>query len=67
MKIEKIKDILYNKALSLFHKYKKPIEVAISLKLNCNQVEELYQDFWKLNNLYNLLSIYEDIKDEFPH
>ena len=61
---KKTKDNLYIKALSLFHKGKKPIEVAISLKLNCNQVEELYKDFWKLNNSYSLLRVYEDIKDE---
>ena len=63
---KKTKDNLYIKALSLFHKDKKPIEVAISLKLNCNQVEELYKDFWKLNNSYSLFSVYEDIKDEIP-
>jgi hypothetical protein len=41
----KTKDILYFKTLSLFHKGKKPIEVAISIKINCNQVEESYKDF----------------------
>ena len=65
MKIEKQK-IFCILRLSLFHKNKKPIEVAISLKLNWNQVEEVYKDFWKLNNLYNLSNIYEDIKDEIP-
>ena len=63
---KKTKDNLYIKTLSLFHKGKKPIEVAISLKLNCNQVEESYKDFWKLNNSYSLFSVYEDIKDEIP-
>lgn len=63
---KKTKDNLYIKTLSLFHKVKKPIEVAISLKLNCNQVEESYKDFWKLNNSYSLVSIYEDINDEIP-
>ena len=62
----KTKDNLYFKTLSLFHKGKKPIDVAISLKLNSNQVEEIYKDFWKLNNYYSLLSVYEDIKDEIP-
>jgi hypothetical protein len=42
------------------------MEVAISLKLNCNQVEESYKDFWKLNNSYSFFSLYEDIKDEIP-
>lgn len=63
---KKTKDNLYIKTLSLFHKGKKPIEVAISLKLNCNQVEESYKDCWKLNNSYSLVSIYEDINDEIP-
>jgi hypothetical protein len=63
---KKTKDNLYIKTLSLFHKGKKPIEVAISLKLNCNQVEESYKDFWKLNNSYSFCSVYEDIKDEIP-
>lgn len=54
---------MYFKTL-IIHKNKKPIEVAISLKVNWNQVEEVYKDFWKLNNLYYLSNIYEDIKNE---
>jgi hypothetical protein len=50
-------------ALSLFH-MKNPTEVAISLELACEETEKLYHQYWKLNNLYTLHSIYQEIKEE---
>jgi hypothetical protein len=39
-------------ALTLFHQGKKPIEVAISLEITCEQTEKIYQQYWRLNNLH---------------
>ena len=38
-------------ALTLFHQGSKPIEVAISLELGCEETEKIYQQYWRLNNL----------------
>ena len=53
-------------ALSLFHQGKKPIEVAISLELGCEETEKIYQHYWRLNNLHTLESIYQELKEEIP-
>ena len=34
--------------LSLFNQGKKPIEVAISLEIGCEETEKIYQQFWRL-------------------
>jgi hypothetical protein len=51
-------------ALSLFNQGKKPIEVAISLELDCEQTEKIYQEYWRLNNLHILHSIYQELKEK---
>lgn len=51
-------------ALSLFNQGKKPIEVAISLELGCEETEKIYQQFWRLNNIHILDSIYQEIKED---
>jgi hypothetical protein len=51
-------------ALSLFYQGKKPIEVAISLELECEETEKIYQQYWRLNNLHTLYSIYQELKEE---
>ena len=51
-------------ALSLFNQGKKPIEVAISLELRCEETEKIYQQFWRLNNIHILDSIYQEIKED---
>jgi hypothetical protein len=51
-------------ALTLFNEGKKPIEVAISLELDCEQTEKIYQEYWRLNNLHILYSIYQELKEK---
>jgi hypothetical protein len=51
-------------ALTLFNQGKKPIEVAISLELDCEQTEKIYQEYWRLNNLHILHSIYQELKEK---
>ena len=50
-----------------FYQGKKPIEVAISLLLGCEETEKLYQNYWRLNDLYTLYSIYQEMKDEISN
>jgi prefoldin subunit 5 len=51
------------KALYLFKSGKKPIDVAIELDLSSMQVEELQQEFWALNQLHELMFVYDEIKN----
>ena len=49
-------------ALKLFSEKKSPTEVAIKLGLNFDQTEKVYLDFWRLERMYELYSIYCDHK-----
>jgi transcriptional regulator len=53
-------------AFSLFSDGKKPIEVAIRLDLKADVVDRLYQQFWKLEGLYQLNIVYKEIKRYLP-
>jgi hypothetical protein len=53
-------------AFALFSESKKPIEVAIGLDLKADVVDRLYQQFWKLQGLYQLNLIYKEIKRYLP-
>jgi hypothetical protein len=61
---KKLQKKISTEALTLFHQGKKPIEVAISLELGCEETEKIYQEYWRLNNLYTLESIYQELKEE---
>src|SRR5919198_998404 len=52
-------------AFQLFLDGKEPIEAAITLDLNANEVERLYKEFWRLIGLHELNFAYEEIKDYF--
>src|ERR687888_1280106 len=56
---------LESQAFQLFLDGKEPIEVAITLNLNANEVEGLYKEFWRLIGLHELNFAYEQIKDCF--
>src|SRR6266487_3888809 len=53
-------------AFKLFSEGRKPIEVAIKLDLRANEVDRLYQEFWKLEGLYQLNMAYKEIRSYFP-
>jgi hypothetical protein len=55
-----------SQAFALFSDGKKPIEVAIGLDLKADVVDRLYQQFWKLEGLYQLNLIYKEIKCYLP-
>ena len=61
---KKLQKKISTEALTLFHQGKKPIEVAISLELGCEETEKIYQEYWRLSNLYTLESIYQELKEE---
>jgi hypothetical protein len=55
-----------SQAFALFSDGKKPIEVAIKLDLKADVVDRLYQQFWKLEGLYQLNLIYKEIWRYLP-
>lgn len=53
-------------AFWLFSRGKKPIDVAIELDLSASEVHEMQEEFWALNDLHELTSIYTEIKNFLP-
>jgi hypothetical protein len=53
-------------AFALFSEGKKPTEVAIELDLGADSVDRLYQQFWKLEGLYQLHMVYKEIRRYLP-
>lgn len=51
-------------ALELFKKGKNPVDVSISMDLNPSEVVQIYNQFWKLRGLYNLLDLYKMVNDD---
>jgi DNA-binding CsgD family transcriptional regulator len=54
-------------AYELFSQGKTPVEVAIELDLNEKQVTKYYKEYWKLNGLYKLNQVHEEIKDDISN
>ena len=50
-------------ALYLFKNGKKPIDVAIELDLTTNEVEDMQQEYWVLNQLDEIALVYLEIKN----
>jgi hypothetical protein len=55
-----------SQAFALFSEGEKPTEVAIKLDLAADVVDKLYQQFWRLEGLYELNQIYREIKRYLP-
>ena len=55
-----------SQAFALFSEGKKPIEVAIKLDLKADVVDKLYQQFWRLEGLYQLNLVYKEIRRYLP-
>jgi transcriptional regulator with XRE-family HTH domain len=55
-----------SQAFALFSAGKKPIEVAIKLDLGADVVDRLYQQFWRLEGLYQLNMVYKEIRRYLP-
>jgi chromosome segregation ATPase len=54
------------KALHLFLNGKKPIDVAIELDLPAGEVHNMLEEFWALNQLYEVAFLYNEIKNYLP-
>jgi hypothetical protein len=54
------------KALFLFTNGKKPIDVAIELDLSAAEVQNMLEEFWALNDLHELVFVYNEIKTFLP-
>jgi predicted transcriptional regulator len=52
------------KAYRLFSEGKNPVQVAITLGLNADEVEEMYEDYWRLKGIYELYDLYSKIRGE---
>jgi transposase len=52
------------KALWLFERGKRPIEVAIELDIPYTEVEELQQEYWALKELADLALVYYEIRND---
>jgi hypothetical protein len=53
-------------AIYLFSIGKTPIQVAIELDISTNEVHEIQEEFWALNQLYELALVYGEIKNFLP-
>jgi DNA-binding CsgD family transcriptional regulator len=55
---------LSTQAYKLFSEGKTPLEVAIELNLGESEATKFYKEYWKLKQLHNLNTVYEEIKDD---
>jgi hypothetical protein len=53
-------------ALYLFSIGKTPLEVKIELDISTNEVHELQEEFWELNQLHELAFVYSEIRSYLP-
>jgi hypothetical protein len=51
-------------AYKLFSEGKSPLEVAIASNLGESETTKFYKEYWKLNQLYNLNTVYEELKGD---
>jgi hypothetical protein len=54
------------RAIYLFSIGKTPLEVAIELNLPASEVRDLQEEFWALNQNYDLALVYGEIKNSLP-
>jgi hypothetical protein len=59
--------ILPSRAYELFYQGKNPLQVAIELNLKESDVTEYYKEYWKLNDLYKLNQVHDEIKDDISY
>jgi hypothetical protein len=55
---------LSTQAYKLFSDRKTPLEVAIELNLRETEATKFYQEYWKLKQLHNLNTVYEETKGD---
>jgi transposase len=58
---------LSTQAYKLFSEGKTPLEEAIALSLRESEVTKFCREYWRLKQLYNLIMVYEEIKDDIGY
>ena len=53
-----------SQALQLYEQAKTPLQVAIKLDIEPQEVDRLYKEFWNIKGLYKLNEIYAKLKDD---
>ena len=53
-------------ALFLLSCGKRPIEVAVELNLTASEVHDIQEEYWVLNDVYELAFVYSEIKSYLP-
>jgi predicted transcriptional regulator len=53
-----------SQAYKLFSEGKTPLEVAIALNLRESEATKLYKEYWKLKQLHNLSTVYEELRGD---
>ncbi len=61
--LEQKEEPIATKVFKLLEEGKTPVEVAIALNLESDEVTELYKKWWELKGLYDLNQLYEEAKD----
>ena len=55
-----------SQAFKLFSEGKTPVQVVIALDIAADEVRAIYRDFCGLNNMHQLVEIYDEIEDYLP-
>jgi hypothetical protein len=55
-----------SQAIKLFSEGKTPVDVVIELDLPADEVQEIYRQFLGLKNMYNLVEVYDEMKNYLP-
>ena len=53
-------------AIKMFSEGKTPVDVVIGLDLRPDEVQEIYRQFLELNNMYNLVEVYDEMQNYLP-
>ena len=51
-------------AYKLFSEGKSPLEIAVELNVGESEATKFYREYWKLKQLHNLNTVYEETKDD---
>ena len=53
-------------AIKMFSEGKTPVDVVIGLDFRPDEVQEIYRQFLELNNMYNLVEVYDEMENYLP-
>jgi predicted HTH domain antitoxin len=53
-------------ATKLFSEGKTPVDVVVTLDLQSDEVQEIYRDFLKLQNMHELVKVFDEMQNFLP-